>query len=157
MWKVIETHPNYEVSDQGQVKNIKTQRMLKPYDKGNGYLEVLLNGEKLYVHKLVAEYFVDNPDGLKMVDHIDRNPQNNKKDNLRYVTHSQNMRNRCDNRKVLNETTGDEFDCVAAAVDWLVAQGLSKNRNSGNASLYYCLKGKTKTCGRCEWRYIDGK
>ena len=47
-----------------------------------------------YIHRLVAEYFIPNPNGYKEVDHIDRNRQNNYVENLRWVTHKENMKNR---------------------------------------------------------------
>jgi len=50
------------------------------------------------VHRLVAEYFCDNPNGYKEIDHIDRNPSNNRADNLRWVTRSENCLNK--NKKV---------------------------------------------------------
>ena len=44
------------------------------------------------VHKLVAETFISNPNNYTEVDHIDRNKQNNKVSNLRWVTHQENMK-----------------------------------------------------------------
>jgi len=61
------------------------------YKIGNGYWQVNLNGEKLYLHRLV---FLMHYGFLpKYVDHIDRNPLNNKIENLRAATQSQNMMN----------------------------------------------------------------
>ena len=45
------------------------------------------------VHKLVAETYISNPNNYTEVDHIDRNKQNNKVSNLRWVTHKENMKN----------------------------------------------------------------
>lgn len=45
-WKVIESHPNYEISSMGGVRNARTGRYLTPYDDGQGYLRVKLDGEK---------------------------------------------------------------------------------------------------------------
>jgi hypothetical protein len=46
-----------------------------------------------WIHRLVAEAFVPNPQGLPEIDHIDGNPSNNAASNLRWCTHQQNMRN----------------------------------------------------------------
>jgi DNA-directed RNA polymerase specialized sigma24 family protein len=43
-----------------------------------------------YVHRLVAEAFLPNPDGLPQVDHIDGDRKNNRLENLRWVTARQN-------------------------------------------------------------------
>ena len=46
------------------------------------------------IHKVVAECWLgDKPEGMQ-IDHIDRNPHNNDYRNLRYVTHSEQMKNR---------------------------------------------------------------
>ena len=45
-------------------------------------------------HRLVAEAFVPNPNGYREIDHIDQNPSNNCAENLRWVSRSEQLRNR---------------------------------------------------------------
>ena len=97
-FKDIKGYPGYQVSDQGRVWNAKTQRMLKPSVRPNGYYQVNMvaaNGlrKKEYIHRLVALTFIDNPDNLPQVDHIDRDRGNNKVANLRWASASANQRN----------------------------------------------------------------
>ena len=61
-WKVVDGHPNYEVSRMGQVRNIRTGSILAPYDDGSGYLRVKLDGKNCRLHILVAVAHVPNPD-----------------------------------------------------------------------------------------------
>lgn len=49
--------------------------------------------KNFYVHRLVAEVFIPNPEHKPMVGHINRNPRNNAVSNLRWVTKSENFRN----------------------------------------------------------------
>lgn len=58
-----------------------------------GYCRVLLSRPRkcLYVHRLVAQAFIPNPLGLRDVDHIDGNPTNNVVENLRWVSHKENL------------------------------------------------------------------
>jgi hypothetical protein len=96
MWKTITTHPNYEVSDAGEVRNSKTGKTLKQILGSRGYLQVTLcPGHNFYtIHRLVAMYHIENPENKPQVDHIDRNKTNNSIENLRWVTHSENVLNK---------------------------------------------------------------
>jgi hypothetical protein len=89
---------NYSVSNMGNVRNDKTNRILKPGIDGNGYYYVILykNGKtKLHkVHRLIANAFIANPNGTPCVDHVDNNRINNNISNLRWCSHTENNRNR---------------------------------------------------------------
>lgn len=147
-WKEIEDFPGYEVSDQGRVRSYyakekkkgcwggydrvlydEPQRILKQSDDGNGYLKVYLqNGDKrrcIKVHRLVAEAFIDNPNGYDTVDHIVSGPDgklDNSVNNLRWVSRRENIQKAysdgvCDERirrsrkpiVLTDEWTGDEL------------------------------------------------
>ena len=95
-YKIITGFENYEVSNLGNVRNIKTNKILKG-KIDSGYHRVHLcnagKGQTKLVHRLVAETFLDNPDNKKCVDHIDNDRSNNNVINLRFATHSQNNQN----------------------------------------------------------------
>lgn len=61
---------------------------------GEGYLQVRINNKHYKVHRLIAMAFHSNPNNLPEVDHIDRNKQNNKPENLRWVTSKENNDNK---------------------------------------------------------------
>lgn len=106
-WKVIEEFPNYEISNLGNVRRrihsvtnaICTYEVdsipIKPFLNSKGYYRVQLckNGlmTKKFVHRLVAEAFIDNPEYKPCVNHIDCNPRNNAASNLEWCTHKENM------------------------------------------------------------------
>ena len=102
IWKKVmvnETETIYNVSNLGRIYNRDTARILKPVpDKRKGYLMVYLRlGKKHYarcrVHRLVALYFVDNPDPKTktQVNHIDGNKLNNSASNLEWVSPKENV------------------------------------------------------------------
>ena len=70
MWKRINDFPNYEVSDTGQIKNIKTGKYLSPKKSRTGYLRVTLcdNGfqKTILVHRLVAIAFIQSNGSYKL-------------------------------------------------------------------------------------------
>lgn len=102
IFKDIKGYVGYQISNEGRVWSIKSQRYLKQNTNG-GYKRVCLmapNGKKKfeYVHRLVALHFIDNPEGKTQVDHIDRNRENNTVENLRWVSVVENNNNRKDNK-----------------------------------------------------------
>jgi hypothetical protein len=90
--KTIIIYNHYELNSSGQITNLKTGRVLKPW-KRNGYynLRCGAKGEKFQVHRLVATYFIANPENKPQVNHIDGNKLNNDYQNLEWVSARENM------------------------------------------------------------------
>ena len=63
----------------------------------HGYSHVFRDGKAYKVHRLVAETFLDNPNGYPVIDHISRDRSDNNVCNLQFCTYQQNSLNRCDN------------------------------------------------------------
>ena len=92
-WLTIRNHPDYEVNNLGDVRNKKTNRILKPQlNRTDGYYRVALNGKRYYVHRLVADAFFDEDHDKIDVNHIDGNRLNNKLSNLEWCTRKENIR-----------------------------------------------------------------
>ena len=98
-WKDIEGYEGlYQVSNKGRVKslnyhNTKKEKILKPVN-ANGYKRVELCKNKtikrLYVHRLVAQSFIENPNNYSCVNHKDECRTNNIVSNLEWCTHKYN-------------------------------------------------------------------
>tara|TARA_R110000824_G_C14746801_1_gene628099 strand:- start:23 stop:496 length:474 start_codon:yes stop_codon:yes gene_type:complete len=91
-------YENYLIYGDGKIQNKKTKRYLKPSDNGRGYLKVNLCKDGKFkthkIHRLLAEHFIENPDNKRCVDHINRNRNDNRLENLRWATYSENGQNK---------------------------------------------------------------
>ena len=103
MWKEIKNYENYEINENGIVRSKRTKKPMSTFSNKNFYVRVNLSvkGKKVkpLVHVLVANTFVDNPYQLKEVDHINDQRDDNRSCNLRFVTHSENVKKSWINRR----------------------------------------------------------
>lgn len=108
-WKDIKGFEGrYQISNAGRIRSLDAKvntyygkrtskgKVLSPYSNGHGYLMISLrqSGKRrvFYVHRLVAEYFIENPNKLPNVNHKDFNRGNNSVKNLEWITIKDNVR-----------------------------------------------------------------
>lgn len=98
MWKdIIGWEKYYEISDEGKVRN-KLTRHIKVTDRNNcGYHRVTLYNknnypqkQRFFVHRLVAVHFINNPNNLEQINHIDSDKNNNCVSNLEWCSAREN-------------------------------------------------------------------
>ena len=99
IWRPIKGYEGlYEISNLGKIKSNfrqgSTTDFLKISNNGNGYMMVRLckNGKakKYYLHRLLAQTFIDNPEDKPQVNHINENRSDNRLENLEWVTQKEN-------------------------------------------------------------------
>lgn len=137
IWKTIKDHPDYKISNLGNVKSLKLNKIrnLNPSKNNDGYLQVGLSKKgclkTFHIHKLVAIHFLNHkPCGMKLViNHKDLNKQNNNINNLEIVTNRENS-----NMKHI------ESNSKYTGVSW------DNQRNKWKSTIY--INGKLKFLGR---------
>tara|TARA_R110000787_G_C13149682_1_gene418323 strand:- start:46 stop:519 length:474 start_codon:yes stop_codon:yes gene_type:complete len=96
----IQGYPNYLIYPDGRVftkkrpytaGKFKTQTMMDGYP----YVNLYNDGKKKMkkIHRLIAEHYIPNPQNKQFVDHINRIRDDNRIENLRWVTSSENNTN----------------------------------------------------------------
>ena len=104
-------HPDYEILNTYPftIRKKSNQKILSESIVGGGYIRVVLNGKHFKKHRLIAEQFIPNPLNLPFVDHKNRIRTDNRVENLRWVTHSENDNNKT-SFKGINYAFVDEID-----------------------------------------------
>lgn len=168
MWKDIKGYEGlYQISDEGKVRRITAKGDTKPLKGKEGlYYTVSLckNGNKktYAIHRLVAEYFLDRPEGTTEVNHKDGDKHNNNVSNLEWVTQAENQRHASNvikrhpfgkaPRKVrCLDSDGNfvkEYESVSEASR---AIGTSYSR----VGITMACKGEYQTAYGYRWEYVD--
>jgi hypothetical protein len=96
IWKDIDgLFGLYQISNWGNVKSMRSGKLIKPGLAGPGYKQARLsiNSQHCteYVHRLVATHFLPHVDGKTRVNHKDLDKLNNHVDNLEFVTQKENI------------------------------------------------------------------
>jgi hypothetical protein len=100
-WIELKNHLGYEITDSYpfEIRHTKSNgkyQVVKPwFVKSTGYYQLRLGGNKaLKLHRIIAAQFIANPENKPEVDHINRDRTDNRLENLRWVSNSDNKRNR---------------------------------------------------------------
>lgn len=93
------TLDDYEITPQGEIYNKKWNRTtpVKPQLNDKGYLRVSIGGKLCFVHRLVAQKYIPNPENKPQVNHKDGNKLNNSVENLEWVTNKENREHALNN------------------------------------------------------------
>jgi len=154
-WSEIEGFDGkYSVSTFGRVRNNKFNKLLSQSERSKGgYIRVgLLNskGKRITfnVHRLVAKAFLQNPNNLPQVNHIDENRLNNRVDNLEYCSAQYNIDYSQAKEVVQKDLKTGEVIKVFKSVSEAQRQTGIYAGNIAN-----CCNGRVRSSGGFSWSY----
>ena len=155
----IDGFENYEVSNLGKVRNMKSGRVLKPRLHKNGYLMHGLyenNKQKqLYLHRIIATAFMDNPEAKPQVNHIDENKLNNDLSNLEWCTEKENIIHGTRTKRASEKLSQKVIQLDLNDNILSVFKSMRKaERETGvsRSSIGRCCNGERKSAGGFKWR-----
>jgi len=180
IWKDIEGYEDcYSISNFGRVKSkdrivkhgedsfltLKSQ-LIKQGVHTEGYPSVVLSKNKKsstkYVHRLLAQTFIPNPENKRCVNHKDGNKKYNRLFNLEWVTHQENSDHAITNglynpklndggkKKIIQYSLGGHF-----IKEWQSLTNASKSLNIRISNICQVARGHHHAAGGYKWGYCS--
>ena len=169
----------YQVSNLGRVKHLEftrpnlltggistiKEKILKQRLTQFGYYTVLLSksGKRKwhFVHRLVAQAFIPNPDNLPFINHKDENKVNNVFSNLEWCTARYNSNYGTRNKRLSETKTNNTYNtkpvlCVETGTIYPSVREAARQTNIPNTHISACCLNKPhyKTAGGYHWKYV---
>lgn len=186
IWKDIQGYEGlYQCSNLGRIKSLNRYKQArngsissfkeiikKLQTTRKGYLVVTLNRNKerktFFVHRLVAQAFIPNPDNKPQIDHINTNRTDNRVNNLRWVTPLENSNNPLTKENLKNYRdkmkSGDyshskivlQYSLSGDFIkEWTNITTIHKEMNYNPSCISECCNNKQKTAYGFLWKFKD--
>lgn len=169
IWKdVVGYEGTYKVSNLGRVRGMYG-KILRPLVRRHGYLSVFLYGKgnnarkykQFSIHRLVAEAFVENPNGYAEVNHLDEDKTNNRADNLEWCDHKYNTNyGTAQKRRAEKRRNGpksrpvDQLDMDGNYIQTFPSMAEAKRLYGfAQSNIFYAINGRYAHAYGYKWRY----
>lgn len=170
-WKDISNYENiYKISNLGRLKNIVTNKILKPSINQDGYERYFLYDKNhkrkcYFAHRLVCQQFLTSFNINLQVNHKDGIKTNNNIFNLEMITCKENinhafkvLKRKGSNLGMINKSVKsikiDQFSLGGVFIKtWSCAREIERQLGIANTNISRTAKGITKTAGKFIWKY----
>lgn len=163
IWKDIEGFEGkYQISSMGRVKSLwfGKEKILKNIKSDRGYIVVSLYKEGkqkiYYIHRLVAQTFLNNPNNYPIINHKDENKSNNRVENLEWCT---SQYNNIYGTRIERAIKSKSIPIIQFTKEgkfirkWDSVIEASKELGFYHSSIIECCKGRRKSAGGYRWKY----
>lgn len=163
MWEEVRDFPNYCVSRKGGIINLNNTRVILGTTTKSGYKRVQLHkkGDKpksVFIHRLVAEAFIPNPENKPEVNHKNGIKTDNRVENLEWATCSENCLHRERvigvNRDYSNRHR-KQVRCVETNTIYPSCLAASRETGLWQGNISATARGDQKSCGGFRWEYVE--
>lgn len=161
IWKpipssLINNNTGYFISSLGRVRNPRG-RISSGVTESNGYVRIHIGAkDKYYLHRLVVQVFLENPENKTVVNHKDGNKSNSKLDNLEWVTPSENNHHAVKEGLVKHLKGVIQYDLKMKKLnEFSSAAEAGQKLNLNRSSIGLCCRGQIHTTGGFIFRFKD--
>lgn len=155
----------YVVSSKGNVFSLRTNKVLKQHKDVYGYARVCLQRTNrkdvrhFYVHRLVAENFLEKVEGKSFVNHKDENKLNNCVENLEWCTHVENMNYGTRNARIGKSNLNSVYFSkkvkdVTHGIVYCSMKEAQRQTGVFVSNISKCCNGLRRKAGGCKWELV---
>lgn len=159
IWKIIPELPLYEASSYGRIRFYPNERIRKQQKRRNYLALTIEQGEinnSFWVHRMVAQAFIENPNSYPMINHLDGDKYNNRPENLQWCNAKMNVNHAIETGLSVKEK-GEfivQMDMKGNTIK--IWEGINNaERTLGITSIDAALQGRQSQAGGFTWKYLD--
>lgn len=169
IWKDIEGYENlYKISSLGNVKSLgndktRKEKILKPAKDKKGYLVVGLHKQrkekKYFVHRLVGQHFIENPNNYPQINHKNQTKTDNRVENLEFCDALYNCNFGTRNRRsaasrINHPKRSKQVLCLETNKIYPSAKEVQRQLGFSQGNISMCCNGKRKQAYGYTWKYV---
>ena len=159
---------NYDINTKSYSKRLYKGRIITGSIQKTGYRRLILSDGKRkeykFVHQIVAEAFIPNPENKPCINHKNGRKLDNRANNLEWCTYKENNDHAqktglwetvtFNKKPILNITTGQQYESAIAAAKEIHKEVPTSKIETIMKNIKACCYGKQKTAYKYQWKHL---